>query len=94
MKPFWVSDESTLTSLEGTEALSRLNCGEVAKVQRRSGPTIDTVRERARTKVRKGKEQHGMRGKELHTDQVLRSATSSGQRVGEQKLESLVRATP
>jgi hypothetical protein len=34
-----------------------------------------------------------MRGKELRMDQVLRSDASSGQRVREQKLESLVRAT-
>ena len=33
-----------------------------------------------------------MRGKELRTDQVLCSNASSGQRVREQKLESLVRA--
>jgi hypothetical protein len=41
--------------------------------------------ERAWTKVKKGKEQHGMQGKELRTDQVLRSDASSGQRVREQK---------
>jgi hypothetical protein len=49
MKPFWGSDKSTLTGLEGTEALSRLNCVELAKVQRRSGPTIYTVKECVRT---------------------------------------------
>jgi hypothetical protein len=59
-KAFEVSDESTLTSLDELEALNRLNCVELAKVQRRSGPTIYTVRERAWTTVKKGKEQHGM----------------------------------
>jgi hypothetical protein len=34
---------------------------------------------------KKGKEQHGMRGKELCMDQVLHSDMSSGQRVREQK---------
>jgi hypothetical protein len=58
-KAFWVSDGSILTSLAELKALSRLNCVELAKVQRRNGPTIYT-----------GKRVHGPRsGKERNIEE-------------------------
>jgi hypothetical protein len=59
-------------------------CVELAKVQRHRGPTI-YIGMKAHGPSQERKEQDEMRKKELCTDQVLRSDTLSGSRVGERK---------